>query len=1707
MSAQISAYTFTESTEAYSAVVGANSTATGDDGSHNAIPIGFTFNFGGNNYTTFSINTNGFIRLGANVAGTSWTNNIGTASTQNPLIAAFWDDNNRNTGSIQYALIGSAPNQILEVGWDNINIGGGGSTSSTNFASFKIRLYETTNVIEIIYGSTMASAGALSASIGLSSSGGIQSVTPLVSSTCSNSVANNNITTTTDLLGKKYVFTPPAACTGVPTAGTASAPASACSGVNFNLTLAGYSSGVSGITFQWQSSSDGITYSNIPSATSSISSVSQTASTYYQCIVTCTSSGLSAISNAVNVTMNGFMSCYCTSSATSAADEDIFNVTFGSINNSSTCATTGGPGSTLNMYSDYTTLVTPASVTQTSTYPLSVQVGTCGGNFTNSVRVFIDYNQNGLFTDAGETVYTSAGGTVGPHTETANITIPLTAVPGTTKMRVIVVETGTPTGITPCGTYNWGETEDYLVDIITATPCSGAPSASTTVSSPSSVCSGVNFTLSLSTLYNTTGITYQWQSSPDGISYANIGGATSSSYVTNQTASTYYQCIVTCTNSSSSITSTPVQVNMNSFLTCYCTSNATSTADEDIFNVTLGSLNNSSTCATTGGTGSVLNQYSDYTALTAPNIAKTATYPLSIQIGTCGGSFTNSTRVFIDYNQNGLFTDPGETVYTSAAGTAGPHTETGNITIPGTAVTGTTRMRVVTVETGTPTGINPCGTYTWGETEDYFVNIVPLPANPPTPVQDPATPTCASGTNLSVPGSPAVGDAWYWQTTASGTSTATPVSGPYTVYLNGTYYVRTYNATYSIWSAGSDSVVVSNIPLAPLPPTPTAAASPACVSTTISVATPPAGTGYFWQGTTVNGTSTAQNASAAYTVNASGIYYVSAYDSLTSCWSNTNGVAVMIDTFVPQAPVASSNVTICEGSSSAIVSATVAASGSQIVSFGNNLQSPGPATPFNAIIPALPAGATITSTTLVIDSANAINGSWQSEMRFALSGATTLAATQISTNTTGGYVMPNPTSITVPNPPISGGAVTLTLSESFDDGGAGTTDATYVNIRLVITYTLPATTINWYNASTGGTLQGSGSPLETVGTSYLPNTNTPGTYMFFAEALSGSCPSTGRDTVSIIINPLPATLLNDTAVCSGSTYTIDAQNVGSTYLWNTGDTTQTIAVSLGGNYSVDITTAFGCTATDAMNLTLNSLPIVNLGADVAFCAGDSITLDAGNAGMTFLWNDAGASTSQTINAVTGAAYAVIVTNPLTSCSNSDTIVVTVNPNPVQNLGVDTTQCAGTITLDAGTGNYSYTWSDASTAQTLVASVSGTYSVMVVDTVTGCYRGDTVGVTINPLPVVDLGTDSIQCGGSIVLDAGNSGATYLWSDASTAQTLSATSSGSYNVVVTNTFNCSSTDTVNLTINFLPTVALGNDTSLCGGSITLNAGNPGMDYLWNNSTTNQTLTVFISGMYAVTATDTTTGCNSSDSINVTIGTVPVVDIGNDTIQCGGVITLNAQNTGATYLWSTSASTQTITVNSSGTYSVAVTNTDGCTTNDTVLVTIHTLPAVGLIPFSGPVCNDLTSFTLNNGTPPGGVYSGTSVVGNVFNPQAAGVGIHPITYTVTDTNGCSNSSTQNITVNNCIGIIENANVYEVNVYPNPTQGMFTLAINNGSIEELIVTIVDMQGKTIFTSRDKNIGNEFKKQIDLSDVSKGIYFIKLNTGSGVKVQKLIVE
>ncbi|TXI85947.1 MAG: hypothetical protein E6Q37_05055, partial [Crocinitomicaceae bacterium] len=173
-----------------------------------------------------------------------------------------------------------------------------------------------------------------------------------------------------------------------------------------------------------------------------------------------------------------------------------------------------------------------------------------------------------------------------------------------------------------------------------ASACTDPITAGTTVSSTVNACLSQPFSLTLNGSTLASGLTYQWQSSPDGVApYTNIAGATNSSLSTTQTVPTFYRCAVTCSGGTA-VTSTPIQVGMNAFVNCYCSSAAQYTGDEDIINVSIGTLNNTSTCTTTGGTGSILGAYSNYTtSVAAPILAKTVNYNMSVGVGTCGGNY------------------------------------------------------------------------------------------------------------------------------------------------------------------------------------------------------------------------------------------------------------------------------------------------------------------------------------------------------------------------------------------------------------------------------------------------------------------------------------------------------------------------------------------------------------------------------------------------------------------------------------------------------------------------------------------------------------------------------------------------------------------------------------------------------------------------------------------------------------------------------------------------------------------------------------------------------------------------------------------------------------------------------------------------------------------------------------------------------------
>lgn len=416
-------------------------------------------------------------------------------------------------------------------------------------------------------------------------------------------------------------------------------------------------------------------------------------------------------------------------------------------------------------------------------------------------------------------------------------------------------------------------------------------------------------------------------------------------------------------------------------------------------------------------------------------------------------------------------------------------------------------------------------------------------------------------------------------------------------------------------------------------------------------------------------------------------------------------------------------------------------------------------------------------------------------------------------------------------------------------------------------------------------------------------------------------------------------------------------------------------------------------------------PNPNITGNTTFCSGGSSTLDAGTcAGCTYLWNTG--ATTQTINVTTAGNYWVDVTD---ACgTGTDSVTITVNANPVINLGNDTILCTGqSLLLNATTAGATYLWQNNSTNSTFNVVSAGNYSVQV--TVNGCTGNDNINVSYTPPIAVDIGNDTSVCPGTnLLLDATTAGATYLWQDNSTNATLTTSGAGTYWVEVT-VNNCNDTDTIVISTASSIPVNLGNDTTVCtGNTVTLDATTSGATYLWQDNSTNATFNVTAAGTYFVEVN--VSGCTGSDTVSVNyISNIPV-DIGNDTSLCTGQsLLLDATTPGATYLWQDNSANATFNVTQSGTYFVNV-NASGCTGSDTVDITFNASVQVNL-GNDTLLCSG--NSVLLDATTAGATYLwNTGSTNATLNVSQGG------TYTVTvSLGGCTGGDTINVVFNTVI------------------------------------------------------------------------------------------
>ena len=345
------------------------------------------------------------------------------------------------------------------------------------------------------------------------------------------------------------------------------------------------------------------------------------------------------------------------------------------------------------------------------------------------------------------------------------------------------------------------------------------------------------------------------------------------------------------------------------------------------------------------------------------------------------------------------------------------------------------------------------------------------------------------------------------------------------------------------------------------------------------------------------------------------------------------------------------------------------------------------------------------------------------------------------------------------------------------------------------------------------------------------------------------------DTLIKFVNtgPFRVFLGNDTTICIGDTLRLKANVPNASNLWNDFSADTSLVVTRSGTYFVKVSLG-DCTALDTIVVNVRPLPVFTLGKDTVICNNAALTLSASPAftNASHLWSTA--ATSPTITVADAGSYWLKLRDSH-GCKSADTIIVSKKTLPNYSLGRDTSFCAGdSIRLEASvTGSSSYSWSNGATSATIFAKTAGIYWCDV--NKEGCVYRDSIVIAIKPLPVVNLGKDTIMCEDkTLLLNASNISASYLWQDNSINSSFNVNKAGIYNVKV-NLQGCSSSDSIRVDYKLRPRFTLGASQTLClGQSITLAPIlNNDWQLSWQDGSTEKTFLVQQTGIFSVRATN--------------------------------------------------------------------------------------------------------------------------------------------------------------------------------------------------------------------------------------------------------------
>jgi len=546
---------------------------------------------------------------------------------------------------------------------------------------------------------------------------------------------------------------------------------------------------------------------------------------------------------------------------------------------------------------------------------------------------------------------------------------------------------------------------------------------------------------------------------------------------------------------------------------------------------------------------------------------------------------------------------------------------------------------------------------------------------------------------------------------------------------------------------------------------------------------------------------------------------------------------------------------------------------------------------------------------------------------------------------------------------------TLTIT----DNNACTFDTVILITQPAILSSTVSTTLVLCNGGTNGAV----TILNSGGTSpYTYSWSNSSTTNSISNVIAGNYTVTITDnnsctfdTVVTITEPgiLSSTVITTNSTCNNSDGSATINLSGGTgpynYNWSIGGTNSSVTGIPAGIYSVTVTDNNGCSITASANVNNNNGPSASVAITQSVsCNGGSngiltATISGGANPFTYLWSN-GATDLQTTGLLAGN-YSFTVTDG-SSCTAISTATV------VQPSLLTSTITSGNVLCNNGnTGNasimasggtfaYTYSWSNAQTGTTATGLSAATYSVTITDG-NGCISQQTVTITEPAILTNTITSTDVSCfggnnGSALAIPAGGAGPySYLWNNAQTNTSASSLTAGTYTVLVTDANNCTIQETVTITQPGIISVSVSSTPDTCGdgkgmASAMAAGGTSPFIYTWSNGQTTQGISNLPSALYSVTVTDNN-GCTQTQSININPTATVNANAGLDTtIIQGSSAQLNASGSGS-YAWSPSQGLSCTTCanpiaspSRTTSYIVVVTDANGCTNSDTIIVTVE-------------------------------------------------------------------------------------------------------------------------------------------------------------------------